>query len=54
MSESQLELAQLRLAAANDALTTARRLGDVVRMEQVSQEVAAIMREIEQIRAKGD
>lgn len=53
MSTEELELAQFRLAAANNALTTARRLGDSVRVAQISQEIEAILQEIEQLRAAG-
>lgn len=54
MSSEELELTQFRLEAANNAMTTARRLGDVARIRAIQQEIDAIKLEIEQIRARGD
>lgn len=53
MSAEDLELAQFRLAAANNALTTARRLGDLLRIQQINQEIEVIRQEIEQLKAAG-
>lgn len=53
MSSEELELAQFRLEAANNAMTTARRLGDVARMEKIQQEISDIKLEIERIQAQG-
>lgn len=53
MNAEDVELAQFRLAAANNALTTARRLGDLLQIQQINEEIERIRQEIEQLKAAG-
>lgn len=49
----ELEMAQFRLAAANNALTAAQRMGDIERVNQIMEEINAITQKIEQLKAEG-